>query len=354
MKIGIVAPPWVPVPPVAYGGTELVIDLLARGLDLAGHEVVLFTTGDSTCPVPMKYLLENSEGMKMGDVVIELGHSLAAYEEMKDVDIIHDHTIVGPLASRGYANVPVVTTNHGPFQANTMEMWKGFSRRGIPIISISNDQAKDADKDVKVSKVIHHGIDATRIPEGEGEGDYLACLGRMAMDKGIHIAAQVAREAGVPLRIGAKMREPLEHEYFETMVKPLLGDGVEYLGELNTKDKFDLLGDAIGLLNPIQWSEPFGLVMIEALACGTPVITTPRGAAPEIIADGLTGFLCEDESEMISAIGNISSISRRACRWESETTFSMKRMVEDHIDFYSEVIEKNELSQAINLNQVSV
>jgi len=351
VKIGIIAPPWVPVPPVSYGGTELIVDMLARGLDFAGHEVVLFTTGDSTCPVPMKYLLENSEGMKMGDMLIEIGHSLAAYEQITDVDIIHDHTVIGPLCSTGQTDIPVVTTNHGPFQDNTMGFWKGVSNRDIPIISISNDQASHADDQINISKVIHHGIDSQRIPTGNGGGGYLACLGRMAKDKGIHIAASVARQAGKKLLIAAKMREPLEHEYFETMVKPLLGDGIEYLGELNTKDKFELLADAEGLLNPIQWAEPFGLVMIEALASGTPVIASPIGAAPEIVTNGLTGFLCNDESEMVEAISNLDQIDRAACRWEAENTFSMKRMVQDHIDFYQQVIFDHSKQDELNLTE---
>ena len=348
MRVAIIAPPWVPVPPTAYGGTELMIDVLARGLDMAGHEVVLFTTGDSTCNVPKKYLLENSEGMKIGDILIEMNHSLSAYEQIGDVDVVHDHTLIGPLAGQGRVNAPIVTTNHGPFQSNTMGFWKGCTDRNVPIISISNNQASMAGPGVDVSTVIHHGLDSSRIPEGTGEGNYLACLGRMAPDKGIHTAALVAKKVGMPLLIGAKMRENLEKEYFETQIRPLLGNGVEYLGELNTKEKYDLLCGATALLNPIQWPEPFGLVMIESLACGTPVIATPMGAAPEIVTDGLNGFLCRDELALIEAVLKAPELSRKACRWEVETTFSMQRMVNDHIHFYSQVIEsrnQNQLAQ---------
>ncbi len=352
MRVGIIAPPWVPVPPIAYGGTELMLDMLARGLDQAGHQVVLFTTGDSTCPVPKKFLLENSEGMKMGTMLIEIGHGVAAYEQIGDVDIIHDHTNVGPLCSMNMVDVPVVTTNHGPFQWDTMDYWRGISARNIPIVAISKDQASHADRDIKVSSIIHHGIDASRIPQGNGDGEYLACLGRMASDKGIHTAVALAKKAGKKLLIGAKMREPLEREYFETMVKPHLNSDIEYLGELNTKEKFDLLCGAEALLNPIQWAEPFGLVMIEAMAAGTPVIASRIGAATEIVTHGLTGYLADNEPDFLEAIENVDQLNRRDCRFEVETTFSMQRMVKEHIAFYLQQIELHQSRKRVTDHSV--
>jgi len=309
MKIGIVAPPWVPVPPPAYGGTELAVDTLARGLLAAGHDVELFATGDSTCPVPRKHLLDVSEGMLIGTTTIEIRHVLAAYEALDDCDVIHDHTVIGPLLSRELSTTPVVTTNHGPFADDTMAMWREISNRDVPLISISRHQASTADPDINVSQVIHHGIDPTHFPIGPGDGQYLACLGRMSPTKGIHTAIKVAREADIPLLIGAKMREPLEHDYFAAEIKPLLGNGVEYLGELATNEKFELLCGAKALLNPIQWAEPFGLVMIEAMACGTPVISTPCGSVPEIVTPGVNGFVCSTDQEMVEAVSAIDSIA---------------------------------------------
>ncbi len=354
MKIGIVAPPWVPVPPPAYGGTELAVDTLARGLLAAGHDVELFTTGDSTCPVPRKHLLDESEGMLIGTTTIELRHVLAAYEAVEDCDVIHDHTVIGPMLSKELSDTPVVTTNHGPFAHDTMDIWREVSDRGVPLISISRHQASTADPDINVSQVIHHGIDPSHFPVGDGNGGYLACLGRMASAKGIHTAINVAREAGMPLLIGAKMRENLEHQYFEAEVRPLLGNGIEYLGELNTGEKFELLCGATALLNPIQWAEPFGLVMIEAMACGTPVIATPCGSVPEIVTPGRTGFVCSTEAEMIAAVEQVDTIDRAACRNEIETTFSMGRMVEDHVAFYEKAQQLQPLSHAIEQDGLAV
>ena len=354
MKIGIVAPPWVPIPPTAYGGTELAVDTLARGLVAAGHDVELFATGDSTCPVPRKHLLDKAEGMLIGSTTIEVRHVLAAYEAIKDCDVIHDHTVIGPLLSKEICDTPVVVTNHGPYAHDTMAFWKEISRRDVPIISISRHQASTADSNIKVDQVIHHGIDPTFFPVGAGDGGYLACLGRMAPDKGIHTAVRVAKEAGMPLLIGAKMREQAERDYFEAEVRPLLGDGVEYLGELATDEKFELLCGAKGLLNPIQWAEPFGLVMIEAMACGTPVISTRCGSVPEIVTPGKTGFICSTTQEMVEAVDQLESIDRADCRREVETTFSMSRMVDDHVALYQKLQKRRPLSESIEQDGLAV
>lgn len=342
MKIGIIAPPWVPIPPLAYGGTELVIDTLARGLSVAGHDVRLFASGDSTCPVPTEYLLEEAEGLQIANSTIEIRHLISAYEAFaEECDIIHDHTLIGPVFGPPRTNTPVVATNHFPFSKDTAEVWRTVTKSSAKIISISNHHASLADSDITVDQVIHHGVDTTRFPQGNGEGGYLAFLGRMVAEKGVHIAARIARETGVPLKIAAKMREQPEKDYFEAEVKPLLGNGIEYIGEIGATDKLDLLSGAKALINPIKWHEPFGMVMIESMACGTPVLVFPSGAAPEIVTDGLTGFVCEDEQEMIDSVGKIDELNRRACRWEVENSFSMQRMVKDHVDFYQNVIAEN-------------
>ncbi len=340
MRVGLIAPPWVPVPPVAYGGIERMVDVLARGLQRAGVSVTLFATGDSTCPVPRKYIYEDSSTLRMGHQVAAIDHSLAAYENIGDVDIIHDHTNVGPFVSYQQTEIPVVATNHGVFQADTMRRFEAFSKRGIPILAISYDQASHASTGINIARVIHHGVDTARIPFGPGGGGYLACLGRMVPEKGIHNACEIARKAGVPLRIAAKMRDPHEYEYFKAEVEPLLGGDIEYLGELGTKDKFDLLYRSEALLNPIEWAEPFGLVMLEALASGNPVIAPPIGATTEIVEDGTTGFLCRTHDDFVKAISNIDQIDRGECRLQAETTFSMDKMIEDHIAFYNCILRQ--------------
>jgi len=289
MHIGLIAPPWLPVPPPAYGGTESVVDRLARGFVAAGHAVLLAAADNSTCPVPRVTGTDpaGEAAPVCGDTVTELRHVLTSYAAMTDVDIIHDHTLAGPLCRRPHT-APIVTTNHGPFDTVLTPIYRAL--QDVSVIAISRSQASTA-VGVPVAAVIHHGIDVRALPTGCGDGDYASFLGRMAPEKGPRQAALIARAAGVPLRMAAKIREPAERDYFEAEVRPLLCSEVEYVGELGFEDKIALVGGSLALLNPIQWSEPFGLVMIEALATGTPVVATPAGSAPEIIDDGLTGHL---------------------------------------------------------------
>jgi len=248
------------------------------------------------------------------------------------------------LISQPLGSPPVVTTNHGPFQHDTMAVWQAMADRNVPIIAISRHQASTADG-IAIERVIHHGLEPSTFEMGVGQGGYLASLGRMAPEKGIHTACQVAREVGLPLKIGAKMRESQEVEYFERYVEPLLGDGIEYLGELNQFEKVEFLQDATALLNPISWAEPFGLVMIEAMVVGTPVIATRCGSVPEIINSGQTGFVCESLEEMIDAVDKINAIDRQECRKEVERTFSVDAMTDKHVRLYQAVRARRMSSQ---------
>ncbi len=338
MRIGVVAPPWTPVPPPFYGGTELMVDLQCRGLQAAGHEVVLFTTGDSTCPVPRRWVLDEAEGTRMGMAAPEARHVLHAYAELADddVDIVHDHTIVGPLYAASMPHLRVVATAHGPFNADLYDFYSYVARRHA-LVCISHHQRATA-PDVPVAAVIHHGIDAAAFPFGTGKGGYALYLGRMAPDKGAHRAIEACRKAGVPLKLVAKMREPAERAYYEAEVAPLLSEDVTYLGEVPHEEKVRLLADAAVLVNPIRWPEPFGLVMTESLACGTPVVTFPEGAAPEIVEHGRTGFVCADEAELADAILRAPDLDRHACRAAVEGYFSADRMVADHIALYESLL----------------
>lgn len=341
MRIGLIAPPWTPVPPPLYGGIELVVDELARGFAASGHEVVLFTTGDSTCPVERRWVLAEAEGMRIGAAVPELRHALAAYGAMGDCDIIHDHTIAGPLlgASQGIS-APVVTTVHGPLGPDLVDLYRAMAPR-TSIIAISHAQHAPAPQ-VPVTAVIHHGIEAGNFPVGDGAGDtdgpFCLFLGRMAPDKGAHRAIAVARSAGMRLLMAAKMREAGEIRYFTEEVEPLLGPDAVYLGEVPHQQKLELLGAATALLFPIRWNEPFGLVMLEAMACGTPVLAFPEGAAPEVVEPGRTGFLCGDEAEMAAALAGIDRIDRADCRRAVEGYFSTGRMVADHLKLFESLL----------------
>jgi glycosyltransferase involved in cell wall biosynthesis len=335
MRITLIAPPWLPVPPPAYGGTELVVDALARGFAAAGHRVRLATTGDSTCPVERTWVHDHARTADMGDTAIELTHLLHAYRTIGDADVVHDHTTAGPALASLLSIAPVVTTNHSPFTDDTRRYYRALEGR-VPIVAISHHQASTAG-DVPIARVIHHGIDTDRYPVGPG-GDYLVFDGRMSPDKGVRQAIEIARDAGVPIVIAAKMRETSEHEYFDAEVKPLLGHDICYAGEVARDAKLALVGGALALLNPIRWDEPFGLSMVEALACGTPVITTPRGAAPEIVDNGITGFVTSTTHEAVAAVARAAKLDRHACRTAVETRFSARRMVADHLALYHDVI----------------
>ena len=337
MRVMIVAPPWLPVPPPAYGGTETVLDGLARGLRAAGHEVLLYTTGESTCAVERAWVFERAIGVGAGGAAQEIRHVVHAYELAREVDVVHDHTLIGPLYSERFPSVPVVTTNHGPFESDLIDSYRIVADR-VPIIAISHHQASTAG-DVPIAAVIHHGVDPSEFPVGDGSGGYALFLGRLNPGKGAHIAAQVAREAGIALRIAGKCNEQLEMDYLESTIKPLLGTDVEYLGEVDHETKLDLLGRARLLLNPISWPEPFGMVMIEALACGTPVVTTPFGAAPEIVDDLVTGFVRSGAAALVDAVGRIDEIDRRCCRGAVEGHFSLRRMVDEHVELYRRVLD---------------
>jgi len=336
MKIAIVAPPWVAVPPVGYGGTEAVLDGLARGLSHAGHDVLLYTTGDSACPVPKAWVFEQAAGVGIGGAVTELRHVIHAYEAVRDYDIVHDHTLVGPVYADRFPDLPVVTTNHGPFDGDLRDYYRAISDR-VPVIAISHHQASTA-REVPVAGVIHHGIDTDKFALGAGQGGYALFLGRMSPDKGVHTAIHIARRAGVPLKIAAKLREQPEHQYFEERVRPLLGGDIEFIGEVSGPTKHDLLGNALCLLNPMAWPEPFGMVMIEALASGTPVVATPCGAAPEIIEDGTTGYLRIGEEALADAVQHVGAIERAACRKSVQAGFSLEQMVAGHVALFERVI----------------
>ncbi|MGB6454782.1 MAG: glycosyltransferase family 4 protein [Streptosporangiaceae bacterium] len=342
MRIGLIAPPWVPVPPPAYGGTEVVIDNLARGLQDLGHEVRLFTVGESECPVATDFLYPHPMA-PIGSVIQETAHVLAAYKSLADMDIIHDHTFLGPLVSglRGMHRPPVVTTNHGPFSRETVPVLQEVGKHAS-VVAISQSQARQARENggaVPIAGVIHHGIDLDLYKPGPGGGGYLMFIGRMSADKGVHHAVRVAKQAGRKLVLSTKMREEKEIEYFETEVRPLLDAGDEVPSEIPQRQRIDMLRGADALLNPITWCEPFGLVMAEALACATPVLAFDNGAAGEIIDSGRTGYLCRDEAEMITAIDRVGGIDRDQCRESAERRFSLQRMARDHERLYRRVLE---------------
>jgi glycosyltransferase involved in cell wall biosynthesis len=331
MDIAIIAPPWLPVPAPAYGGTEAVLDALARGLQAAGHEVLLVCHPDSTCPVPRASVIPAEDAVRMGRMSIELENAIGAYELVQGADVVHDHTLTGPMYSARFPKLPVVTTNHNPFTRPYNAIYGAVVPR-VAVVAISNSHA--ASTNVPVDAVVHHGIDVEDYPIGRGDGGYVALLGRMVANKGVHRAIAVAKTVGMPLKIAAKMREPYERAYFEEFVEPHLGDDVIFLGEVDADGKRELLASAAALLNPISWREPFGMAMLESLACGTPVVGCPQGAAPEIVEHGVTGFLGDTDAELINGLMSLDHIDRRVCREQARQRFSVERMVEAYLRVY--------------------
>lgn len=335
MRIGIIAPPWLPVPPPGYGGTEFMIDLLAVSLQDLGHEVTLFTTGDSTSAVTCAWLYSESLGTtRVDDSDAEERHLAAAYEALAGVDVIHDHSLVGPGWQRAAA--PVVTTMHGPMDEDTQRRCQEYPDN-VAVVAISHSQRSSA-PDVHFAGVIHHGIRVGDVPVSTGAGGYLLTLARMSPTKGIHRAIEIARRADKPLVIAAKLQEPAEQAYFDEEVGPHLRDDIVYVGEVDRDEKFRMIGDATALLNPIEWAEPFGLVMIEALASGTPVIASTWGSAPELIEDGRTGFICPDDDAAVAACERVGELSRADCRRAAEQRFSAERMVGDYEELFRSLV----------------
>ena len=348
MRIAIIAPPWVPVPPPAYGGTESVIDGLARGLRAAGHDVFLFATGDSTTPVERGHLYDRALGVVEQGQDAERLHVEAAYRHpgVRSADIVHDHTLVGPAYGAVHAERPIVTTAHGPFRSECSPFYAAAATARVPVIAISQHQASTAAGLLPVATVIHHGIDVDAIRPSRHHRGYLVFLGRIHPDKGVASAARIARAAGVPLVIAAKMREPLEHQYFDAEVRPLLGCGVEFIGEVDAAMKYALLQHALALLNPIPWDEPFGMVMIEALACGTPVVAPPVASVPELVTDGVTGII-GPTAELVGRLAAAAELDRSASRAEAEARFSLTRLALDHTRFYEQVLERERPATAV-------
>ena len=300
---------------------------------------MLAAASDSACPAPLVPGMRPSEPAEMGMALSELSHVIRAYDSLGDMDIIHDHTLAGPLVGRRRSRAPVVTTIHGPLIPAAADLYRAMAG-DTAIIAISRDQASRV-PDVPITRVIHHGMDVSGVPVGSGGGGYACFVGRMCPDKGVVEAIKIARKAGFPLRIAAKMREPGELEYFRTAVEPILGTNEEFLGELGDADKYRLMGEAVAFLNPIQWPEPFGLTAIESMATGTPVICRSIGSAPEIVDHGKTGYLAPTD-QLHTLLPLAAALDRSHCRDRALKMFSTERMVLNHLDLYAKLVEESQ------------
>ncbi len=339
LRVAVVSPVWYPVPPDGYGGTERIVSLLVEGLVAAGEDVTLFASGDSRTSARLEATVPTAPSARIGEVEPELLHALACLERAHEFDLVHDHS--GPLAAALLARsgAPVLHTVHGPLTGANGELYRRLARCGgdLRLIALGPGQQR-ALPEAPWHGVCPNAVDVTLYPFHAGHDDYLAFLGRFGDDKGAHRAIEVARTLGLELRIGAKCREPEERAYFERHVRPHLGSGVEYLGELSHGEKVELLGRARALLFPIDWDEPFGLVMVEAMACGTPVIATRRGSVPEVLEHGRTGVLVEDHREMPRALEQADALDPFELRLVAVDRFSPERMVAAYLRLYASAL----------------
>ncbi len=340
MKIALIAPVWFPVPPPGYGGIELVVSLLADGLVKAGHDVTLFASGDSHTSATLASTFPEAPSASIGMTEPELRHALACYSRAGDFDVINDHS--GPLSAAlgGNVSTPVVHTAHGPLDGAAGMLYEqlGLVAPGVGLISISENQRRPR-PDLNWIATVPNALDLSLYPAKPHPGEYLLFLGRMSPDKGCHRAVAVAMEAGLPLRIAGKKREPSELEYFSEFVEPHLGShDIEYLGEVTHGKKVELIQDARATLFPIDWEEPFGLVMIESMACGTPVIATRHGAVPEVIEHGVSGIIVEHYRDMPAALEASDALDPHELRRYVEQRFSQERMVDDYVAAYQSLI----------------
>jgi len=347
MRIAQVAPLFERVPPHAYGGTERVVSYLTDELVAQGHTVTLFASGDSSTKARLVPAWPRS--LRLGDpsldpVALHLDMLLRVYARAADFDVIHCHTDYLGLPLTRTSRVPTVLTLHGRLDmSETHPIYRAFP--DVSFVSISHAQRAPL-AGVRWAATLPHGLPRDLYGFRESSGRYLVFLGRISPEKCPDAAIRVALRAGVPLRIAAKVDTP-DRRYFEEVVRPLLDHPlVEFLGEVDDRDKEELLGNALALLFPVDWPEPFGMVLIEALACGTPVIARRRGSVPEILADGRTGVVCETEDEMVAAVARVAEISRAACRAEFEQRFSAETMASGYVDVYERACRKTKTMAA--------
>ena len=339
MKILQIAPLWERVPPPGYGGTEAVVSVLTDALVRAGHEVVLRASGDSITLAELRSVYPRSlrtAAIKHG-TPYDWVHVAEAIADAAEFDIIHNHAGEPVMALAGLVNVPMLTTMHCPITSDTRIVWQHYSGYYNTVSRAQISTVPPLGRP-RYAGVVYNGIDVASFPFSERKDDYLLCLNRVAPEKGTHLAIEVARRAARKLIIAGKV-DRVDREYYEAAVKPLVdGRDVVFLGEADHRLKRELYARAACVLMPICWEEPFGLVMVEAMACGTPVIAFARGAAPELIVDGETGFLVRDVDSMLEALGKIDAIEPTRCRQHVQANFDVPVMVEGYLRLYREIV----------------
>jgi glycosyltransferase involved in cell wall biosynthesis len=346
LRIAVISPVWFRVPPDGYGGIEWVVSLLADSLADAGHEVTLFASGDSKTKARLVAVYDKAPSAEIGRTLPEIHHALAAFERHAEFDVINDHSGLAAAALGGSTSTPFLHTVHGPVDGPIApKIYRQIARVApqVGLVSLSMNQRKPA-PDLPWIANCPNALDLSVYPCHPHKGDYLLFLGRMSPDKGCHRAIAIARAAGLPLKIAGKMQDPEEKVYYRELVEPHLDDQIQYLGEVNHGQKVELLQNARVTLFPIEWEEPFGLVMIESLACGTPVIATRHGAVPEVLENGVGGVIVDNYRDMVDAIPLADAFDPLDCRAYVEERFAPERMVADYVAAYELALAQAALS----------
>jgi len=343
----MVAPPWFEIPPEGYGGIEDMVATLVDGLTDRGHEVVLVAAGSDRTGADFKPTFgSNPDGLGGPDTMaIEVVHAQLANDRIQelDVDLVHDHSAIGPLFAP-YRSAPTVMTVHGPVVGWMRRVYGVL--RNVALVAISDAQRATA-TELPWIGTVHNGIPFDAHPLGTEKDDHLVFLGRMNPDKGVPEAIEFARRVDRRLLIAAKCSDPGEIAYFEEAVEPLLGDHARFIGDVAGAEKHELLGRGCALVFPIQWEEPFGLVMVEAMACGTPVLSLRRGSVPEVVEDGVTGFVCDDLDEMVSRFPLIAKLSPARIRERARERFDASRMIEGYEAVYRSVLDERRSAEPV-------
>jgi glycosyltransferase involved in cell wall biosynthesis len=347
MRVAMIAPPWFKIPPEGYGGIEVVIHLLVEGLIDNGHEVTLCTVGGSSTRASLHTIFDDEmkaylDAPPSSFLNIALTHALACYQEIPhdDIDIIHDHTWKEGLLAAAFIDKPVVHTVHGPFDEENerfYRLFRGYEK--MHFVTISDFQQRSL-PGLNYVGTVYNGVLLDKYPYSHEKEDFFFYIGRFNEEKAPHLACQVAKELGVKLVLAGKVHEEEERSYFDRYIIPYLSSDIQFVGELGhwSEEKMRFFSQAKGYLYPIQWEEPFGITMAEAMACGTPVVTFKRGAAPEIVAHGTTGFVVDTMDEFVEAVKHVGEIDPQRCRDRVEKMFTAETMVEGHERVYDRVL----------------
>jgi glycosyltransferase involved in cell wall biosynthesis len=337
LRIAIIAPPWFEVPPQGYGGIESLCAGLVDRLVTRGHRVILVGAGRDRTAAEFLATWPEPPSARLGEPLPEVLHAAATQRLLEgiDVDLVHDHTLAGPLLAAGRP-VPTVVTAHGPVDGELGAYYRQLGGE-LALVAISDAQRRSA-PDLPWVATVWNAIDVESYPFRNSKDDYLLWLGRFHPDKGAHVAIDAARAAGRSIFLAGKCNEHAERAYFLEEISPRLGPDVWLFGEADAKAKRELLAGASCLLFPVCWEEPFGLVMVEALACGTPVVALDRGSVPEILLDGRTGFICRDPAELAAAIQQVSSLDPSNLRRHARQRFDLSVMAAGYEAVYRQVL----------------